>query len=151
MGWFADAEATTAFDFAGAIEADTTIYASWRSLEADSEALAEAKAELEASIAALTTRIDALAAQGDPSSDITEIKAALLELEGLLESSDGDMTEVQASIQAMNAKITALEQVETPTTPEAKPNNGLAVAALIIGIVGIVAVAGVGFVAFRRK
>ena len=151
MGWFADAEATTAFDFAGAIEADTTIYASWKSLEADSEALAEAKAALEASIAALTTRIDALAAQGDPSSDITEIKAALLELEGLLESSDGDMTEVQASIQAMNAKITALEQVETPTTPEAKPNNGLAVAALIIGIVAIVAVAGVGFVAFRRK
>ena len=118
QGWYADSALTTAFDFTQAIEADTKIYGSWKTVSADD-------------IVTLTIdygsdfdEVTADYVKGDSVSE-PESKTRLgYELKGWYEKSTGDTVTFPFTITADTTIVADWKEKEVYYTVTVDPNNG---------------------------
>jgi beta-glucosidase len=149
-GWFEEAAATNAFDFSVAPEEDIELFAGWVSL--GTENLDAAIADIEALITEINTKLRQLnikVGQFDFSKGqlIAELQDDLAELNSKLETVEVDSATKQ-QVQALNQQVT---DIQTTVDDAPAPQNGAAIAALVFGIISVLAIGGLAYIVLFRK
>ena len=112
MGWYADENFTTAFDFDTPITATTTVYAKFADYEGDKKALQDAIDALEADVAELNKLTENGGTIDQINAKISAIESKALELDALKDKyAEADAAlkqQLQAADAAINAAIAAL-------------------------------------------
>ena len=109
MGWYTDADFTTAFDFDTPITATTTVYAKLADYEGDKKTLQDAIDALEADVAQLNVLIESGGAIAQINAKISAIESKVLELDALknkyAEADTALKQELQQELQAADTAI----------------------------------------------
>ena len=167
LGWFTDAEATTAVDFSANVAADVTYYAGWIDVVQLAADIASLDGDLAADISSVNAAITALqtaleADDTDLADDIASVNAAVTALQTALEAADDAIeADLADEIAALNTSISALntslsddsERIDTieATLAETGCGSSINVQSTIIFATALVLVLAVAFVMTRSK
>ena len=152
IGWFTDAQATTAADFTATVDSDMTIYAGWLS----ATSVDDLAASINQSIADINAAITD--ANGDIDDLVTALNTAVAALNAALQSTDDDLSDeittlnqaiatLNSSINDSNANIDLIEDQISDDVAQ-KP---AATTAIILGSVSTLGVGGLFLVLVLKK
>ena len=125
MGWYADADFTTAFDFTNPITEDVTVYAKFADYEGDKEALQDAIDDLETAVNNVETALNNKVSTEKLTEEIGKLNQAIADAKAYADTQDAALkTTLEAADATMNAAITALQNRVTALEAGLTTANG---------------------------
>ena len=125
VGWYADSNFTTEFNFSDAITADKTIYAKFADYEGDKAELNDAIDALETAVDNVKTALDNKVGTDKLTEEIGKLNQAIAEAKAYADTQDAALkTTLEAADATMNAAITELQNRVTALETGLTTANG---------------------------